>query len=71
MRWAYRHAKGGGLQECSNGWDCKDFVEHVFFDCASYNFRSKSCLNSLRQLLTLGAFEVFVTVAFSTKLCFV
>ena len=32
-----RHAKGGGSQECTNCGACKESVENVLFECASYD----------------------------------
>ena len=32
-----RHAKWGGSQECPTCGACKEFVEHVLFECASYD----------------------------------
>ena len=31
-----RHAKGGGSRECPT-WACKESVEHVLFECSSYD----------------------------------
>ena len=39
--WLYeelgRHAKMGESQECPNCGTCKESVEHVLFECASYD----------------------------------
>ena len=32
-----RHTKRGGSQECLNCGACDESVEHVVFECASYN----------------------------------
>ena len=32
-----RHAKGSGSQECPTCGACRESVEHVLFECASYD----------------------------------
>ena len=54
-----RHAKGGGSQECPNFGACKEFVEHVLFECASYHSQRKKFLDYMKQILIPEAFEVF------------
>ena len=39
-----RHAKRGGSQECPNCGACKESVQHVFFECASYDSRRQNFL---------------------------
>ena len=34
-----RHTKEGGFPECPDCGACKVFVEHVLFDCTSYDSR--------------------------------
>ena len=54
-----RHVKGGGSQECPNCGACKKFVEHVLFECASYNSQRQNILDYMKQILTLEALEAF------------
>ena len=36
-----RHAKRSGSQECPNCGACKELVEHILFECASYDSQRK------------------------------
>ena len=40
-----RHDKGAGSQECSNCRACKESVEHVLFESASYDSQRLDFLN--------------------------
>ena len=43
-----RHVKGGGSQECPNCGACKESVEHVLFECASYNSQRQNSWGYMR-----------------------
>ena len=67
-----RHMKRGVSQECPNCVACKESVEHVLFECVSYNSQRQIFLDYLRQILTLDAFEAFIYgIVFWIKLYFV
>ena len=66
-----RHAKRDGSQECPNCGACKESVEHVLFECASYDSQRQIFFDYMKQVLTSEAFEALFTAAFSIKLCFV
>ena len=55
-----RHAKRGGSQECPNGGACKESVEHVLFECASYGSQRQNFLDYTKQVLTSEVFEAFI-----------
>ena len=55
-----RHTKGGGSQECPNCWACKESVEHVLFECTSYDSQRQNFLDYMKQVLTPEAFEAFM-----------
>ena len=55
-----RHAKRGGSQECPNCGACKESVEHVLFECASYDSQRQNFLDYMKQVLTSEAFEAFI-----------
>ena len=54
-----RHAKEGGSQECPNCGACKESVEHVLFECASYDSQRQIFFDYMKQILTPEAFEAF------------
>ena len=54
-----RHARGGGSQECPNCEVSKESVEHVLFECASYDSQRLTFLDYLKRVLTSDAFETF------------
>ena len=54
-----RHAKMGGSQECPNCGTCKESVEHVLFEFASYDSQRKKFLGYIEQVLTSEAFKSF------------
>ena len=64
-------AKRGGSQECRNCRHYKESVEHVLFECASYDSQKQYLLDYMKQVLAPEAFKVSFTAAFSIKLCFV
>ena len=37
--------KGGGSQECPNCGACKELVDHVVFECASYDSQTLDFLD--------------------------
>ena len=41
-----RHANKGGLQECPNCEACKKLVEHVSFECSSYDSQGQFFLTT-------------------------
>ena len=55
-----RHAKGGGSQECPNCGACKESVEHVLFECGSYDSQRQNFLDCMKQVLTSEVFEACV-----------
>ena len=55
-----RHAKRDGSQECPNCGACKESVEHVLFECASYDSQRQKFFVYLKQILTPETFEVFI-----------
>ena len=55
-----RHAKRGGSQECPKCGACKESVEHVLLECASYDSQRQHFLDSMKQVLTSEAFEAFI-----------
>ena len=56
----------GGSQECPNCGACKESVEHVVFECASYDSQRK-----IMQVLTLEAFETVTHDSIFDKAVFV
>ena len=54
-----RHASGDRSQECCNCGAGKESVEHVLFECASYNAQ-RQFLDCSKQVLLLDAFEDFM-----------
>ena len=55
-----RHASRGGSQECPNCGACKESVEHVLFECKSYDFQRHVFLDYLKRVLLLDDFEAFL-----------
>ena len=55
-----RHASGGGSQECPNCGACKESVEHVLFQCASYDSQRNAFLAYLKQVLLPSDFNTFL-----------
>ena len=66
-----RHDNVGGSQECPNCGTCKESVEHVLIECASYDSQRLDFLDSLKTVLPPNAFDTFFVVAFLIKLHFV
>ena len=54
-----RRTKGGGSQECPNCRACRESVEHVVFECASYDCQTQNFFDCMKQILTLEGFQVF------------
>ena len=54
-----KRAKKVGSQECPNCRAGKESVEHVLFDCTSYNSQRQNFLDYMKQILTPKAFEAF------------
>ena len=65
-----RHDKGGGSQECPNCEVCKESVEHVPFECASYDPQRLDFLDYLKTVLPPDAFEAFVHGSIFDKTAF-
>ena len=65
-----RHAKKGRSQECPNCGAGKESVEHVLFECASYDSQRQIFLDYLRQVLTPVAFETFCNGSIFDKAIF-
>ena len=55
-----RHDKGGGSQECPNYGACKELVEHVLSESATYDSQRLDFLDYLKTVLPLDAFETFL-----------
>ena len=66
-----RHAKGGGSQEYPNCVACKESVEHVLFECASYDSQRQFFFDCIKQILTPEAFEAFNYSSIFNKAVFV
>ena len=54
-----RHDGRGGSQECPICGDCKESVEHVLFECPSYDSQRQIFLRYLKQVLIPEAFDTF------------
>ena len=54
-----RHTKRGVSQECPNCGACKESVEGVPFECASFDSQRRNFLDYYRQVRTQDAFEAF------------
>ena len=52
-----RHSNRGGLQECPNCGACKESVEHVLFECSSYDSQRQTFFDYLKQVLLPADFE--------------
>ena len=55
-----RHTKRDGSQECPNCGASKESVEHVLFECASYDSQRQIFWDYMKQVLTSEAFEAFI-----------
>ena len=49
-------AKRGGSQEYPNCGACKESVEHVLFECASYDSQKQNFFDYMKQFLAMEAF---------------
>ena len=65
-----RHTNRGGSQECPNCGACKESVEHVLFECTSYDSQCQKFLDSLKQILLPDAFEAFLNSSIFDKSVF-
>ena len=54
------HDKGGESHECPNCGAYKELIEHVLFECASFDFQRLDFLNYLKMALPPDAFETFL-----------
>ena len=55
-----RRDKMSGSHECPNCGACKESVQHVHFECASYDFQRLDFLDVLRTALLPNAFKAFL-----------
>ena len=56
-----RHDKGGGSLECPTRGTYKESVEHVLFECVSYDSQIQDYfLDYLKTVLPPDAFEAFL-----------
>ena len=53
-----RHVKGGASQECPNCGACKESVEHVLFEFASYDTQRLDYLGYLKAVLLPDGFVI-------------
>ena len=60
-----RHASMGGSQECPNCYACKESIEHVLFECASYDFQRLISFNCLKKVLPRLLSKPFFMVGLS------
>ena len=51
--------RGVGLRNVLIGGACKESVEHVLFECASYDSQRQNFLDHMKQVLTSEAFGNF------------
>ena len=65
-----RHTKRDGSQECPNCGACKESVEHVLFECASYDSQRQKFFGYMKQILTPEAFDVFIDSSIFDKAVF-
>ena len=65
-----RHAKRGGSQECPNCGAWKESVEHVLFQCASYDSQRQIFLDYIKQVLAPEASEAFIHSSIFDKAVF-
>ena len=61
---------GDGSQECPNCGACKESVEHVLFECASYDSHRLNFFQYLKTVLPPDAFETFFVVTLLIKTAF-
>ena len=54
-----RHTKGDGSQEFPNCEACRESVEPVLFECASFDCKKQNCFDYMKQIFTPEAFEDF------------
>ena len=49
-----------GSQECPNCGACKESVEHVLLECASYDSQRQNFSDYMKQVLTSEAFKAVI-----------
>ena len=59
------------FKECPNCEACKELLEHVLFECASYDSQRLDFLDYLKMVLPPDAFEAFLRGSILIKLHFV
>ena len=59
-----------GSQECPNCGGCKELVEHVLFECASYDSQRLDFLDYLKKALPLNTFKTFLLGSIFDKTAF-
>ena len=65
-----RHSNKGGLQECPNCGACKESVEHVLFECSSYDSQRQTFFDYMKPVLLADDFEaLFHGSAFDKTVC--
>ena len=58
------HGKRGGSDECPSCGVFKESVDHVLFECASYDSQAQNFLDYMKQILTLEHSKLSITAAF-------
>ena len=66
-----RHVKWDGLKESPNGGACKESVEHVSFECVSFDPQRLDFLDNFKTVLPPDAFEAFLHGSIFDKTAFV
>ena len=59
-----RHANEGGSQECPNCGGLKKSVEHVLFECVSYDSPKQNFFEYLKRILLLDDYNAFLRSSF-------
>ena len=62
-----RYVNRGGSQEGPNCGARNELVEHILFECTSYDSRTQILVDNLKQVLLLDAFEAFLRCNFFNK----
>ena len=60
----------GGYQECPKCGACKESVEHVLLECASYDTQRENFFDYKKQILTLEALKSFYYSSIFNKAVF-
>ena len=58
------HSKGGESQECPNCGACKELIEHVLFECSSYDSQGLIFVDYMKEFLPLNTSEAFFVATF-------